>query len=545
MNAVPAQGERSEEASARALRPTIVFLALTIFALTVQRAWMSDDAFISLRCVDNLVHGYGLTWNTDQRVQAFTNPLWTLLLSVPYSITREAYFTTLLVSLVVSGLFLVAFVRQRGSDAHGLVLALLALVTSKTFVDYSTSGLENPLTHLLLCLGYLLFWNGERDSRDLLRLSLVGACLGLNRLDSLLLFLPALAVASHDVLRARGLGPTARAVLLGFAPLLAWELFALFYYGFPFPNSAYAKLNTEIPTSDYFLQGIVYFFASFRWDPATFLVLAFAAVLASTRGRRGDIPALAGLVLYLLYVSRIGGDFMAGRFFAAPFVLACLVIARFPFGSLRGVAVPATVLVALGLAVPHSPLSVIPGKRTLEERRQGGGVEDERLLYFARTGLLLAVCERVGPSSTNRQARGLVEEIEPFPESAKPVRAKAVGSLGYYAGPHARIIDPLAITDPLLARLPGEGYWYPGHFTRTEPAGYFESREAGGNLLADPDLAAYYDRLLLVTSGELWSWERLRAIVGLNAGSYDHLLRSYAERQADRADQPAQSEREE
>ena len=33
-------------------------------------------------------------------------------------------------------------------------------------------------------------------------------------------------------------------------PLLAWELFSLLFYGFPFPNTYYAKLNTGIPKAE-------------------------------------------------------------------------------------------------------------------------------------------------------------------------------------------------------------------------------------------------------------------------------------------------------
>jgi len=31
-------------------------------------------------------------------------------------------------------------------------------------------------------------------------------------------------------------------ILIGFLPLIAWEIFALTYYGFPFPNTYYAKV---------------------------------------------------------------------------------------------------------------------------------------------------------------------------------------------------------------------------------------------------------------------------------------------------------------
>ena len=35
-------------------------------------AWLTEDAFITFRTVDNFINGYGLTWNTGERVQAYT-----------------------------------------------------------------------------------------------------------------------------------------------------------------------------------------------------------------------------------------------------------------------------------------------------------------------------------------------------------------------------------------------------------------------------------------------------------------------------------------
>ena len=43
--------------------------------------WLCDDAYISLRTVDNWVAGRGLRWNAFERVQSFTHPLWLLLLA--------------------------------------------------------------------------------------------------------------------------------------------------------------------------------------------------------------------------------------------------------------------------------------------------------------------------------------------------------------------------------------------------------------------------------------------------------------------------------
>ena len=46
--------------------------------------YICDDAFITYRTVDNFTHGFGLRWNTIERVQTFTNPLWMFLISFFY-----------------------------------------------------------------------------------------------------------------------------------------------------------------------------------------------------------------------------------------------------------------------------------------------------------------------------------------------------------------------------------------------------------------------------------------------------------------------------
>ena len=46
-----------------------------------QRRWISEDAFIDLRVVRNLLAGHGPVYNIGERVEAFTNPLWVALLT--------------------------------------------------------------------------------------------------------------------------------------------------------------------------------------------------------------------------------------------------------------------------------------------------------------------------------------------------------------------------------------------------------------------------------------------------------------------------------
>jgi arabinofuranosyltransferase len=104
----------------------------------------------------------------------------------------------------------------------------------------------------------------------------------------------------------------------------------------------------------------------------------------------------------------------------------------------------------------------------------------------------------------------------------------AVGFFGFAAGPGKTIIDLYGLGDPLLARLPTRSPdWYGGHFERQLPEGYEASVRTGMNKIVDSDLHAYYDKLLLVTQGSVFTGARLRAIFELNTGRADRLLQAY------------------
>ena len=233
-----------------------VFLA-AFAALVTRNAWLSDDAYITFRTVDNFIHGYGLTWNVAERVQTYTHPLWMFLLSAAYFFTREIFFTSLILSIALS-LIAAGLIAFRASRSVWLACAGLAVLTlSKASIDYATSGLENPLAHLLLVIFLLIYLNVElspprlpsrESSRSVYRLPPLFwlaflASLGIvNRADTLLLYAP---VILYVLVKARSLKAVG-VVALGFLPFVVWELFSLFYYGFLFPNTAYAKLTSAL-----------------------------------------------------------------------------------------------------------------------------------------------------------------------------------------------------------------------------------------------------------------------------------------------------------
>jgi arabinofuranosyltransferase len=161
---------------------TYVFLA---------NSWIGDDAYITFRVVDNFVNGYGLTFNPDERVQAYTHPLWMFLLSLAYLVTSDLFYTTVALSYLLCVLAIAVAIRSFHSVLGG-ALFLGVLISSKAFVDYTSSGLEYPLSFLLLSVFYVRFFRVMRKASvvspaEIVVLSGVAALAFLNRSDSILL----------------------------------------------------------------------------------------------------------------------------------------------------------------------------------------------------------------------------------------------------------------------------------------------------------------------------------------------------------------------
>ncbi|MEY4576936.1 MAG: hypothetical protein RL701_1639, partial [Pseudomonadota bacterium] len=280
-------------------------------------AWLSDDALISLRTASNALHGYGLRWNVAERVQTFTHPLWLFVLTFAHAITGEPFYSSLWVSLVVSSAAVGCMLFALRAKLADKTIALCALILSQAFMDFSSSGLENPLTHLFIAAFAVVYTGQQQTARKrALWLSSIVGLAAFNRLDTMLLFAPALL---GDVVRQRNV----RWHLVGALPVIAWELFSLLYYGFPFPNTAYAKLAQDSTArGKLILEGLDYLRNSWINDPLTLAVIGLCVCLAVSRRHFKYGLLLVGALAYVAYAINIGGDFMSGRFLSAPFFLS-------------------------------------------------------------------------------------------------------------------------------------------------------------------------------------------------------------------------------
>jgi len=316
-----------------------------------------------------------------------------------------------------------------------------------------------------------------------------------------------------------GIVRSMRPAAWGVALFAGWECFSLIYFGFPLPNTAYAKIGGSIPRADLVVQGLVYALDSIALDPLTLTTIAAAVVLTLTGRSRRDWPLALGITVAVAYVIAVAGDFMSGRFFAAPFVCAVMLLVRREEWGSEPVLATSVILLALVAAVSSHESSLLTDGRLRHDFTDRDGIVDERRVYYPFTGLMSV--ERQGGRLTHpwaqhgRDVLAHGDRVSAYP---------ADGFFGFTLGPTVYALDPFALGDALLAHLPAMADWRPGHFGRRFPEGYEATLASGVNQIAEPSIHELYDRLQNVTRGPIWSWRRFREIWRFNTGGNATLI---------------------
>ena len=443
------------ETTTPALPPRLV-LALQLAALAAAvvgyvvharhlDARFQDDAFISFRYARNLAEGRGLVWNPGERVEGYTNFLWTVLLAVPFAISKAADPVAVARALSVgAGCAAIgaSFLLVRHFEPRARILPLVPpvlLAGNWAFVVNSVTGLETIFFSALLTIGVALLVL-ELGDRRLRGASVVLAAAALTRPEAIGAFV---VLAALVALAARGAGPAGRRHLVGFvAPFVAivgaHALFRLAYYGAIVPNTFVAKVGAALPPGMDTRASYAWGFFTKGLDLLGVLT-ALAALFAVERARRHApsrvVVAAALFAAVTLGVS--GADFMIGYRYLVPYLPLFYVCAALGAGVLAsrmrrrdpsssGLEVEAALLIVAGFAcakwIDHSRDRVRP----FEELRR-----------------------RVIADSSQALGEWLGAHLPP---SALVVTLD-IGELGYRSG--LPVLDMSGLTDPVLARRPG------------------------------------------------------------------------------------------
>jgi len=412
-------------------------------------AWLGDDAFISFRYADNLAKGHGLVFNPGERVEGYTNFLWTLLLSGFIAVGADPGQVAMVLSLL-SFAALIALVprllRQVQSSAPVAVISVAALVTAAQYTlgSYATSGLETMFAALLAAVAVLLALHGA-----LLFAGAAGIAATLAHPDHSILYASLGLAILLDPKRRRGLLRYALPFIVVYLPYFAWRWN---YYGEFFPNTYYAK-SADLT---YFEQGWVYV-ASFAIGSGLWLSAPLVAFgLWRTRNTLFGRYLLVAIPLFVLYIAKIGGDFMYGRLFC-PLIVPLLVVAEVGWRALLREGRPVFAAAGLSALVLVAVPTVIfePGEKEWH-------ISDERTFYPVESFSPLVVRSRYF-----RSARVLNEHFTEH-GSAPLLGLECVGTVGYYTG--LPIVDSLGITDSTVAHSALGKRGRPGHEKIAQPS---------------------------------------------------------------------------
>ncbi len=516
-----------------------LFTSIGFCLIVVALAWQSDDAYHGYVMSRHLVEGHGLVYNVGERATASTCPLFTLIIALFYFITREMYFTSLFVCTLFSTAAYYILVYKLCRTKEQVLLSFVALSGSQAFISYTTSGLENSLLFFLSALFlYLLRGKEQFNEKSLLALALVMSLLAMARMDSVLIFVPVIVwiylFKREDVsfIKAAGIA------LLGLLPFILWEIFACFYFGFPFPNPAYVKLGTDIAMTEYIKRGILYTLYSALDDAVVVVIPAITVILGALSGKLKYTLVAAGILFYGIYIIRIGGDFMMGRHFTNLFfVSVCLSVMMINDTESEVSKIPlirrvfyTAVFVSVIFAATFGRTN---GTLYLAGHRYSSQISDEREYYYDTTGLYNNVVSLLTTGSLCIQNTWNNEAPDDLRANgfSGGIIENAAGILVYY-NPDLYLNDTYALGDPFLSKLPAEykENWRVGHLRREIPKGYQESVRENGNFIEDPDLHEYYEKIRLLTRADLFAEGRIKTIIDMNLGRYRYLIDSYEKR---------------
>ncbi|MEO6932520.1 MAG: hypothetical protein ABI151_12885, partial [Chitinophagaceae bacterium] len=341
------------------LLPFVVLAAISFFVAYYWWGYKSpsigiDDANIYFVYMKNLAEGHGFVWNVGgERVEGFTSLLWTLI-GAFFVRVSPAHYPILLLVLGAILTFLTIYqvlvfsrkvnkTEDRGITSVDLIILALLLLP-RGFIEWNILCLmETSLWSFLLvtislqlCQYYLL---GKQVK--IVPISLLIILINLTRPESLLynfLFIGIMLIMLQADIgwknAFRKITVPVLAHLVSFSALVAWRIS---YFGFPFPNTYYAKVSAS--KKDNITGGLKYVFTFFNFYPQTIAIIVLLAFFGwfifkkwKKRTELSGDEKMLGVLIIIIFCGlslplATGGDhFMFSRFYQPLLPLMCLAV---------------------------------------------------------------------------------------------------------------------------------------------------------------------------------------------------------------------------
>jgi len=296
----------------------------------------SDDAYISYRYAENLIHGDGLVYNPGERVEGYSNLLYVLLVAPAFLFTGGigVYIYSVIINIMCAlGAYWV-FQKWicRNFSPFITTSACFLFAMSPLVWLWTASGLET----ILMLLVQLVIWakveqctEPEGNSKDLVILSLAIVFSVLVRADG---FITPIFALFYLLLKGK------YKFFWGISSVFLFTVMLLFiwrysYYGFWLPNTYYAKVSgplflriksaflmlLDITKSEglfIYFTGVSYFWIMQIWK-------VYKHKLSYTEILSFDKILFIGILSYWIY---IGGDNFFERFLLILYPLGIFIL---------------------------------------------------------------------------------------------------------------------------------------------------------------------------------------------------------------------------
>lgn len=370
----------------------VALLVLGLFALWTSAGGLAsniDDALITLRYSAMWVEGQGLVFNPGERVEGYSNPVWTVLCAVPLLLGMDGLLGAKRMGMAfdvaaVCGALLLAWELvqpKRWPTALAVLAGAGLLAVSHPLRFWATAGLETTQYAALLVLALWRLSVETRQGGLPLSAGLAGLA-AISRPEAPLLVLSIVLVRAFTAWQQRGERGWVPALSWAgvFAvPTFGWLFFRLAYYGALVPNTFYRKTARERSWAE-----VGEYLASWAGLEWLMLVAAALGVVAILIWRcRSSLAVVAVILAQTVFLYIAGSDWMPSMRFVVPVLPLVAAAAGIGAGRLvqaaaqrdRVVWIPGGVLVFLFL---------VQGIRSVpvEQIRGGEVMARESIHYF-------------------------------------------------------------------------------------------------------------------------------------------------------------------
>ena len=413
-----------------------------------------DDTFISFRYAENLAAGHGLVYNPGNRVEGFSNPLWTLLLAglartgwsqqrSPLALlqaSKIAGAAFALATLALLSWFTIRMAARRpwGPRSGLLLLVIPCAASTYSLALWSMSGLETAMCACVvtLALGLHMLALDAMDHGEHRRDLLIAGGLAFGLLTWIRPEQPFVWGLTMAVFLGVSRGPRRGALMASVVPTLVLygviEVLRGAYYHELVPNSVVAKagggLVPLVLGAKYALAGI--------GGTVGFTGIGLCGLPALLRrGAAWQFVAIYCTVTVLV-IAAAGGDWMPGFRLFVPMVPMLWVVA-----------IAATLQLVSGLEfVPNAAVAAVLLLLA------ASAFATERKAVRAESPFASGFKSVTWQSAPDRMA--LAQVVRGVVRPGEVLATFEAGCVPYFC-PAVRIQDDSGLNDPEIARLPG------------------------------------------------------------------------------------------